>query len=325
MEKFQVKIYQKEYYALWNNFVANAKNATFLFHRDFMEYHQDRFQDFSLLIFDSKEKLVAVLPANFVENEIFSHQGLTYGGLVVLPKTYFTESLKIFKAVLLFLFQNNLKTLFYKEIPSFYNLSFSDEINYLIFQAKGKLIKNEINSVIDLKHEILFNNDRKKYFNKNLSTLYQIIQTNNPKNFWNKILEPLLADKHQARPTHSLVEIENLMQLFPNEILLYEVWEQEELKAGTVLFITKNVAHCQYISKKIEKNNFALDFLFQYLIFDKYKDFNYFDFGTSHQENGAKINNGLLYWKESFGARSIVQNFYSIETKNHQLLDNILI
>lgn len=325
MEKFQIKIYQKEYYDLWNNFVANAKNATFLFHRDFMEYHQDRFQDYSLLIFDSKEKLVAILPANLVENEIFSHQGLTYGGLVVLPKTYFTESLNIFKAVLLFLFQNNIPTFFYKEIPCFYNSNFSDEINYIIFQANGTLVKKEICSVINLKNEILFNKDRKKYFNKNLSSLYQIVQNNNPEKFWNKILEPLLADKHHAKPTHSLEEIQYLMKLFPNEILLFEVWEQDELKAGSILFLSKNVIHCQYISKKIEKNNFALDFLFQYLIFDKYKEFSYFDFGTSHQDNGRKINEGLLYWKESFGAKSVVQNFYSIETKNHNLLDNILI
>jgi hypothetical protein len=51
-----------------------------LFHRDFMEYHSDRFQDYSLLIFE-EDKLIAVLPANRVEDRL-SHQGLTYGGLV---------------------------------------------------------------------------------------------------------------------------------------------------------------------------------------------------------------------------------------------------
>jgi hypothetical protein len=325
LEKFQVKIYQEEYFSLWNNFVANAKNATFLFHRDFMEYHQDRFNDFSLLIFDSKEKLVAILPANILENEVFSHQGLTYGGLVILPKTYFNDYLNIFKTILKFLFQNNIITLFYKEVPSFFNTYFSDEFHYIIFQAKGKLIKKEIFSVIDLKKEFSFNKGRNLILKKNLKEQYQIKNNDNPDNFWNKILQPLLTEKYQTKPTHSLEEIKKLMQLFSHEILLYEVWEQEELKAGTVLFISKNVVHCQYISKKIEKNNYALDYLFQYLIFDRFKDFDYFDFGTSHQENGSKINNGLLFWKESFGAKSVVQNYYSIPTKNYNLLDNILI
>ena len=49
-----------------------------MFHRDFMEYHYDRFRG---LFFDcfGWRKMVAVLPANIVENEVFSHQGLTYG------------------------------------------------------------------------------------------------------------------------------------------------------------------------------------------------------------------------------------------------------
>ena len=50
-----------------------------------MEYHKDRFQDYSLMVFD-ENKLVAVLPANRVEVEVFSHQGLTYGGLVLDQK-----------------------------------------------------------------------------------------------------------------------------------------------------------------------------------------------------------------------------------------------
>ena len=44
-----------------------------------MDYHKDRFEDYSLMVFKD-EKLVAVLPANRVEDKLFSHQGLTYGG-----------------------------------------------------------------------------------------------------------------------------------------------------------------------------------------------------------------------------------------------------
>ncbi|MFT6748422.1 MAG: hypothetical protein ACJAQ1_000334, partial [Flavobacterium sp.] len=80
MNLFSVKQYRSEDYEAWNQFVSEAKNATFLFHRDFMEYHSDRFEDFSLLVFNNKEKLVAILPANRVDESVFSHQGLTYGG-----------------------------------------------------------------------------------------------------------------------------------------------------------------------------------------------------------------------------------------------------
>ena len=87
MKNYIVRKYQSTDYLTWNEFVANAKNATFLFHRDFMEYHSDRFQDFSLLIFDENQNLKAILPANRVNDIVFSHHGLTYGGLVLNQKT----------------------------------------------------------------------------------------------------------------------------------------------------------------------------------------------------------------------------------------------
>ena len=85
MKNYTVRKYEVSDFELWNAFISKAKNATFLFHRDFMEYHKDRFNDFSLLIFEN-EKLISVLPANIIENTIFSHQGLTYGGLVYSEK-----------------------------------------------------------------------------------------------------------------------------------------------------------------------------------------------------------------------------------------------
>ena len=54
MKNYSVKQYQEKDYASWNAFIGQAKNATFLFHRDFMEYHKDRFEDYSLMIFDMK-------------------------------------------------------------------------------------------------------------------------------------------------------------------------------------------------------------------------------------------------------------------------------
>ena len=81
MKNYSVRLYQKNDFDIWNNFVSEAKNATFLFDRNFMEYHVNRFTDYSLLIFYS-DKLVALLPANRAEATIFSHQGLTYGGLI---------------------------------------------------------------------------------------------------------------------------------------------------------------------------------------------------------------------------------------------------
>lgn len=46
---FEVKRYTPEDKSIWDKYVDKARNATFLFHRDYMDYHADRFRDHSLL------------------------------------------------------------------------------------------------------------------------------------------------------------------------------------------------------------------------------------------------------------------------------------
>ena len=102
MKKYIVKRYETKNYSDWNAFISTAKNATFLFNRDFMEYHSDRFDDFSLMIYE-EDKLVSVLPANRVGATIYSHQGLTYGGLVYNNKIKLISVVEILKNILKFL------------------------------------------------------------------------------------------------------------------------------------------------------------------------------------------------------------------------------
>ena len=85
-----IKKYSSNFKSSWDDFIDASKNATFLLKRDFIEYHKKRFQDYSLLFFNEKE-LVGLLPANIVADKIFSHQGLSYGGLVLSPKVKFND------------------------------------------------------------------------------------------------------------------------------------------------------------------------------------------------------------------------------------------
>src|SRR6476660_5384310 len=103
LKQYKIKKYDKGCYDIWNQFVAESKNGTFLFHRDFMEYHNDRFEDCSLLIFNEKEKLVSLIHTNKKENIIFSHQGLTYGSLVYKDNLKLEAIINIFHDVLKFL------------------------------------------------------------------------------------------------------------------------------------------------------------------------------------------------------------------------------
>jgi hypothetical protein len=325
LKNYAVKLYEKSNYKNWNTFIGQAKNATFQFHRDFMEYHNDRFQDYSLIVLD-KEKWVAVLPANVVGKEIFSHQGLTYGGLVYNDKIKLASVIEIFKAVLSFLNDNEIEKLQLKLIPSIYHKKPSEELNYALFLAEAQLIRRDSMAVIDLSKKISIASGRKEGITKGKINKLEIKEIDDFELFWNTILIPNLAKKHHAKPVHSLQEITKLKELFPENIRQFNVYENGIIVAGTTIFQTENVAHCQYISGKEDKNELGgLDLLFHHLITEVFKNKQFFDFGTSNENQGRKLNNGLSYWKESFGASIIVHDFYEVESANYNLLDNVLI
>lgn len=321
---FELQKYSPKFFNLWNDFISKSKNGTFLFHRDFMEYHGDRFIDFSLLVFKD-EKLVAVLPANVDVENVYSHQGLTYGGLIVSERLRSTDFILIFQYVLQFLYDLNFNYLFIKDLPHFYANQFSDEIKYLQFVLDAEIYRKDICSVINLSQSFHISKSVKRDFNISVKKKNTIDYDGNFDLFWNEILEPNLMNTYQTKPVHSLKEILYLKKLFPENIKQINVFSEEgKILGGTTLFISKNVVHSQYISlNKDVANEGILDFLHLSLIEYFKKEKKYFDFGVSNENQGRNINKGLLFWKEKFGARPAIQEFYKFETKSFSKLDHL--
>ena len=322
---YLVRTYTATDYTIWNSFVNDSKNGTFLFERDFMEYHQDRFQDFSLLVFKN-EKLQAILPANKVNNEIYSHQGLTYGGLVYLDKLKLSSIIEIFKAILQFLNHNKLDKLIIKLIPTIYQTQPAQDLEYILFLLQAKLLKRESLSVIDLREKFVLSKDRKEGVKRGIKNGLEIKEVQEFEAFWEQILIPNLKEKHLTSPVHSLVEITMLKNNFPNNIRQFNVYLNNKIVAGTTIFESKNVAHSQYIASNESKNELgSLDFLHHYLLTHVFKNKKYFDFGISNENQGQHLNQGLSYWKATFGAGTVVQDCYEVETKKYNQLENVLI
>jgi hypothetical protein len=326
MNTYKIIKYTSEHYQMWNNFVANAKNATFLFHRDFMEYHSDRFQDFSLLVFDEKENLKAILPANISEKKLYSHQGLTYGVFVTDSSLKIEKFISIYSEILRFLKQNKIETIDFKLIPNIYCSQPSEEINYALFLSEAKLIRRDTLATINLQSQFKIDSNRVEGVKRAEKLSLEIKKETDFSGFWNSVLIPNLEEKHEAKPVHTLAEIQILHEKFPNNIVQYNVYENNKIIAGTTLFIDKKTVHVQYISAIGDKNQHgALDYLFHHLIASVYTDFNFFDFGISNENQGKNINKGLQYWKETFGARTFCQDFYEVETKNFVKLNHVFL
>ena len=290
-----------------------------------MDYHKNRFEDASLLVF-KKNKLLALFPANHIKDIVYSHQGLTYGGLLTSEMVKLIDVIECFKVILHFYETIGYSAVEIKLLPSIYSIEPNDEMQYMLFILKANLIRRDTLSSINLKHRFKISKDRvdgrKRALNHNL----EIKEVDDLSQFWNQVLIPNLKNKHNTQPVHSLEEITHLKKKFPNNIRQFNVYRSGNIVAGTTIFETKFVAHSQYISGSEKKNELgSLDFLHLHLIENVFSDKRYFDFGTSNEHKGKHINKGLMFWKERFGARTIIQDFYSINLENTNNLDTIFV
>lgn len=281
-----------------------------------MEYHSDRFEDFSLMIFD-EEKVIGVLPANKKANEVHSHQGLSYGGLLVKSKIRIKDYVAVFKALLQFLSESGIDQFYLKLLPKIYHKTIADEIDYVSFLAKAETYRADVYLAIDNGEKYKPNRNRKRALTQAEALNIEIKEDANYQDFWSQVLVPNLENRFGVQPVHSVSEIEKLALSFPKNITIFNAYQEGKLKAGVVMFLTDKVAHFQYSSGAEDRNDTAaLDVLFDVII-RKYSDKKYVSFGSSSEENGRVLNEGLAYWKESFGAKTSVQGFLKFETKNY--------
>ena len=289
-----------------------------------MDYHQDRFEDYSLLIY-YEDRLVALLPANKKEGTIYSHEGLSYGGLMLPEKIDFLFVLEAFYHILKFLSENNINKLIIKQLPKIYLSKPSDELEYFMFILKANLFRRDVSMVIDLEKQMTYSKLRKREINRAKREKLKFEERDDLSLFWNKILKPNLQEKYDVLPVHTLNEITKLKEKFPNQIKQFNVYDGEEILAGCTVFETRNVVHLQYIStnKAIKKG--ALDYLIDQLITRVYPEKKYLNFGISNENQGKQVNSGLLKWKQSFGASAIVNDFYEVDVNNYTLLKTVMI
>lgn len=320
----------------WNRFVQESKQGTFLIDRNFMDYHADRFFDCSLLVYGddvaesdvTDDSLIALFPANWREEEktVYSHQGLTYGGLITKSSITQTEVMQIMQKILMY-YEGYLgaKAMVYKPIPYIYSRVPAQEDLYALFRAGGQLENRSVATVVSTAHPLNMRTLRIRQAKKALEHGFYIERIKDADSqslaeYWS-ILESVLMEYHQAKPVHTLEEIALLMHRFPKQIKLFVVRNTDrQIVSGIVVFETDLVAHVQYIASAAEGRKYgALDLLLRHLCNEKYKDKDYVDFGTSTENGGHVLNEGLIFQKEGFGGRAVCYDAYRVELKRNRL------
>ncbi len=309
-KELHIKRYTQEAKGDWNLLVKNSKNGTFLFDRDYMDYHNDRFQDHSVLIYQN-EKLIALFPANVNENQIQSHGGLSYGGLVYTTKLRVKDIIRIFDVVLSYYKEQGIQLMYYKAIPSIYHKYPASEDLYALFAKNAELYRRDISSTIEIQNKLKLSKGRKWLLARAKKENIEVSESMEFEQFFDEY-NIHLNEKYGLHAVHTAEEIKLLQSRFPNNIKLFIASKDNQFLGGAILYITHQVVHTQYIHFTFEgKEMGAFDLLMNYLL-EVFKDKRYFDFGISTEKQGRFLNEGLISFKESFGARATVCDFYKL-------------
>lgn len=298
----------------WDEFVARSRNATFLHYRDYMDYHSDRFHDHSLIFLSDKGKIVALLPANAAGETLYSHQGLTYGGMLVSMKSTAKEVIEAFRLLTDYAKEQGFKKIIYKPVPSLYHRYPCEEDLYALFYTTHSALEcRNISSVIDFRQPLTWSQNRRLGVNRAKRNGLYVEESDDFSAFW-KILEDNLRERYNAAPVHSLAEITLLKTRFPDHIRLFMAYDSCHCpQAGTLIYDTNGVAHSQYISStSVGKESHAVDLLFSEVIHHYAPTHRYFDLGTSNEQGGTYLNESLIHQKEGFGARAIIYDAWAI-------------
>jgi hypothetical protein len=303
--------YTAEHKEAWDQLVRGSKNGVFLFFRDYMDYHSDRFLDHSLL-FLVAGRPVAVLPANQVDQTLFSHDGLTFGGVVSDSRMKVPLMLDVFACLGDYGAQNGLKRLVYKAVPHIYHRLPAEEDLYALARYGARLVRRDVSSAILLANRLPFRRLRRRQIKEALGHGLEVRKSDDYETFRAIVAEQLDA-KRGLSPVHTAAELRLLATRFPDNIEFFGAYKDDVMMGGVLMYVGDVVAHAQYsFATPNGKRLGALDLILDFLINERYADRRYFDWGISTDDDGRFLDVPLIENKESFGARAIVHDFYEL-------------
>jgi len=307
-----IRFYTSDDASTWDAFVEASRNGTFILQRRYMDYHQDRFDDASIIVCDGG-KLLALLPAHRDGDLLHSHRGLTYGGFVFDTAMTTLRMMAVFEALIEFLRSRGFRGLSYAPVPHIYHRGPSEEDCHALFRLGARIENRQVLSVIDMSARLPWQNRRNRQAKRAISSRLTVCQSDDWTAYW-RLLEGQLDQRFGGSPVHSLAEIQQLQGELPDNIKLYLCnSESKDIQAGVVIYETARVARSQYIaSNDAGRRNGAVDLMFRELLDVQYADKPYFDFGTSAGRDAGGMSRGIIEQKEGFGARTIVHDVYEL-------------
>ena len=297
----------------WDGFVATTKNRSFLFQRDYMDYHRGRFQDHSLL-FHLGGKLRACLPAHVVQGKLCSHQGLTFGGLLMCRDIRLGQLKAIAVALRDHLRREGLSHLDYRPMPHPYHEIPAEE-DIVALAAEGAALSDARAVPFARAGNMRLSRDRLRDLrDKGLADLL-VRRSEDVRGFMRYCAEHR-ARRFNSTLVHSADEMVLLAARFPDNIQHYVIERAGEILGGTILYRHGNCAKVQYSAPaSAAVDDGVMTHLYCRLLDDMLPAGHWVDFGHSHDFDGNH-NAGVHQFKESLGARTVLLARYSLAAES---------
>ena len=279
-------------------------------------YHSDRFCDHSLMFY-LDGRLLAVLPAHQSGDTLCSHNGLTYGGLVMSHRLTVVQTMHLFREMNEYLCSQGIRHVSYKAIPWIYHrLSAEEDLYALYHECHARIVARDFATNIYLSAGLRWERVRRRGIVRARNAGVVVERSNHYEAFW-QVLADNLMNKYGVKPVHSLQEIELLHGRFPQNIQLYQAVREGKVLGGVVLYISSQVVHAQYSSASPEGKKLGVIDLLYDQIFKDYRDYPYFDFGRSTEHpDGSGLNENLVFQKEGYGGRGLCYDIYEWDVKS---------
>lgn len=226
-----VKKYNSEMKSEWDYFVNNSKMPMFMFNRDFMEYHKDRFIDASIMFYDDMD-LVGVLPASLHDDEVRSHGGLTYGGVICSEKMKQQKMIDCFAAMISFYKSMGISKIIYKSIPYIYHTYSAQEDLYALFLNNATIQKIEPSCTVDLTCPYKMPKGRKAQISRAKRERVHVEETTDFDSFIS-LENEVLKKYHNTCAVHTGNELASLYKKLPDNIRCFAGYdENKQIIAG---------------------------------------------------------------------------------------------
>ena len=316
-----IKRYIEKNSSSWDRFINTSNNGTIFHLRKFINYHpNNRFKDHSLEFY-KKNTLLCVFPAAELTQGsarlLVSHPGTSFGSFVFLENLSIHDSFKVVEMLLEYSKDKHFDGIKVTLPPIFYYNRISNYIDFSLLKNGFNYIKREVTSTLYLesKKDNILNNFRPSHaraVKKAIEIGVDIQMSNDVKEFY-KILKENLKIRHGVSPTHSIDELYNLIDLFPNSINIFSAYYKNEMIAGILnIKVKDDVSLAFYISHKekyqdLRPLNLLFYSVFKWAIKEKIK---VYDFGIF--TIGGEPNMGLGRFKENFGASGIFRDTLQI-------------